>query len=616
VFPREQAIAHIKAYIAKTYAKRGDAVVRANHAMVDASLSQLHEVAVPASMAAAPEVRRRSGPAPSFVARLLAGEGDALPVSAFPPDGTYPTGTTRIEKRNIAQEIPVWEPDLCIQCGKCVMVCPHSVIRGKVVDASAAAGAPDGFHFEDARWKELPDMRYTLQVSADDCTGCRLCVEVCPARDKSNVARKAINMRDRAGAGAPRGHWDYFLALPEIFTPDAGEAGSLHLNRVKDAMLRAPLFEFSSACAGCGETPYLRLLTQLFGDRLLIANATGCSSIYGGNLPTTPWSTDSAGRGPAWSNSLFEDNAEFGLGMRVALDAQAGLARDRLRGLRDVVGAALADAILNADQSGEAGVAAQRHRVAELKAHLRRRDGDAARDLLAVADTLVRRSVWIVGGDGWAYDIGFGGLDHVLASGHNVKLLILDTEVYSNTGGQSSKATPLGAAAKFASGGKATPKKDIGAIAMSYGHVYVAQIAMGANDQQTLRAFAEAESYDGPALIIAYSHCIAHGIDMAKGMTQQKLAVESGHWPTYRFDPRLAAKGENPLQLDSAAPKTLLKDYIYNEGRYRMLLQSNPEEAARLLERAQAHVVKKWKALARAAGRPEDRTAGTPEGKS
>ena len=617
VFPREEAIAHIKTSIARTYAKRGDAVVRANHAMVDAALSHLHEVQVPDARQAPPGAGRRERPVGSFVARLLAGEGDALPVSAFPPDGTYPTGTTRIERRNIAQEIPVWEPDICIQCGKCVMVCPHSVIRAKVVGASTTADAPDGFHFEDARWKELSGMRYTLQVSADDCTGCRLCVEVCPARDKSNVARKAINMRDRASAGAPRAHWEYFLGLPEIFTPEEGGVGGLHYNRVKDVQLRTPLFEFSSACAGCGETPYLRLLTQLFGDRLLVANATGCSSIYGGNLPTTPWSTNAEGRGPAWSNSLFEDNAEFGLGMRVAIDAQASLARARVRALRDPADAALADAILDADQSNEAGVAAQRHRVAELKARLRSHDTDAARDLLAVADTLVRRSVWIVGGDGWAYDIGFGGLDHVLASGHNVKLLILDTEVYSNTGGQSSKATPLGATAKFASGGKATAKKDIGAIAMSYGHVYVAEIAMGASDQQTLRALLEAESYDGPALVIAYSHCIAHGIDMAKGMTQQKLAVESGHWPMYRFDPRLAAKGENPLQLDSSPPKMLLKDYIYNESRYRMLLQSNPEEAARLLDRAQAHVVRRWKALVRAAGRPEDRTiAGAPEGTS
>ena len=614
VFPREAAIAHIKSSIARTYAKRGDAVVRANHAMVDAALSHLHEVRVPDM---APPKAGRERPASSFVARLLAGEGDALPVSAFPPDGTYPTGTTRNERRNIAQEIPVWEPDICIQCGKCVIVCPHSVIRGKVVGAAATADAPAGFHFEGARWKELPGMRYTLQVSADDCTGCCLCVEICPARDKSNVARKAINMRDRANASAPRAHWDYFLGLPEIFTPEEGGAPGLHYNRVKDVQLRTPLFEFSSACAGCGETPYLRLLTQLFGDRLLVANATGCSSIYGGNLPTTPWSTNAEGRGPAWSNSLFEDNAEFGLGMRVGLDAQASLARARVRALRDPVDAALADAILNADQSSEAGVAAQRHRVAELKARLRGHETDAARDLLAVADTLVRRSVWIVGGDGWAYDICFGGLDHVLASGHNVKLLILDTEVYSNTGGQSSKATPLGAAAKFASGGKATAKKDIGAIAMSYGHVYVAEIAMGASDQQTLRALLEAESYDGPALIIAYSHCIAHGIDMAKGMTQQKLAVESGHWPMYRFDPRLAAKGENPLQLDSSPPKLLLKDYIYNESRYRMLLQSHPEEAARLLDRAQAHVVQRWKALARAAGRPEDRaTVRVPEGTS
>jgi pyruvate-ferredoxin/flavodoxin oxidoreductase len=609
VLPREDAIAQIKHYIQKTYGKRGEAVVRANHAMVDGSLAQLHEVAVPAGA----KKMRDARPAPTptstneFVARLLAGEGDSLPVSAFPVDGTYVSGTTRLEKRDIAQEVPLWEPDLCIQCGKCVMVCPHSVIRAKVVAADATAGAPSGFAFEDARWRELEGMKYTLQVSVEDCTGCRLCVEICPARDKSNVARKSINMTPRASIRADhRAHWDFFAALPDTFVPDAGEALGLKYTKLKDVQMIPPLFEFSSACAGCGETPYLRLMSQLFGDRLLVANATGCSSIYGGNLPTTPWSTDRAGRGPAWSNSLFEDNAEFGLGMREAIDAQAALARRFVATHRDAIGAELADAILAADQSTEASVSAQRHRVADLKARIRDRLGAHAwaADLLAVADTLVRRSVWIVGGDGWAYDIGFGGLDHVLASGRNVKLLILDTEVYSNTGGQSSKATPLGAVAKFASGGKATAKKDIGAIARSYGHVYVAQIAMGAGDQQTLRAFVEAESYDGPALIVAYSHCIAHGIDMAKGMTQQKLAAESGHWPLYRFDPRRAAHGENPMQLDSAPPKIPLQDYIYNESRYRMLVQSDPDAAARLLTAAQAHVHEQWKQLQRASWTP------------
>ncbi|HEX5133218.1 MAG TPA: thiamine pyrophosphate-dependent enzyme, partial [Candidatus Krumholzibacteria bacterium] len=396
-------------------------------------------------------------------------------------------------------------------------------------------------------------------------------------------------------------HWDYFLRLPEAFPPAEAEAHGLGISKVKDVQLRTPLFEFSSACAGCGETPYLRLMTQLFGDHVVVANATGCSSIYGGNLPTTPWSANADGRGPAWSNSLFEDNAEFGLGMREAVDAQQTLARSLVRAHRTDIGAPLADEILNADQSGDGAIAAQRHHVAELKARLRTNREAWAQDLLAVADTLVKRSVWIVGGDGWAYDIGFGGLDHVLASGRNVNLLILDTEVYSNTGGQSSKATPLGAVAKFASGGKATPKKDIGAIAMSYGHVYVAQIALGASDQQTLRALVEAESYDGPSLIIAYSHCIAHGIDMAKGLTQQKLASESGYWPLYRFDPRLAAAGRNPLQLDSAPPKIKLRDYIYNESRYRMLQQSHPEEAARLLALAQENVDTRWQRLQRAA---------------
>ncbi|HET6350310.1 MAG TPA: pyruvate:ferredoxin (flavodoxin) oxidoreductase [Candidatus Krumholzibacteria bacterium] len=619
VLPRDEAVEHIKRYIEKTYGKRGEAVVKANHAMVDASLSHLHELRIPD---AATSIGRRaapaSAPADDFVGRLLAGDGDLLPVSAFPVDGTYPTGTTRGEKRNIALDVPSWEPDLCIQCGKCVLVCPHAVIRAKVVPAEAAAGAPEGFHFENARWRELPGMQYTLQVSADDCTGCKLCVEICPARDKSNVGRKAINMTPRETVRADHvAHWDYFLSLPETFAPDTGESLGLQYNKLKDVQMLTPLFEFSSACAGCGETPYLRLMSALFGERLVVANATGCSSIYGGNLPTTPWSANAHGRGPAWSNSLFEDNAEFGLGMREAIDAQNELARSMLQAHRDQLGAERVDAILGADQHGEAAIAAQRHRVADLKARIHD-DLSAhtwAHDLLAVVDTLVRRSVWIVGGDGWAYDIGFGGLDHVLASGRNVKLLILDTEVYSNTGGQASKATPMGAVAKFASGGKPTPKKDIGAIARSYGHVYVAQVAMGAGDQQALRAFVEAESYDGPALIVAYSHCIAHGIDMAKGMAQQKLASDSGYWPLYRFDPRRAANGENPMQLDSAPPKIPLRDYVYNESRYRMLVQTDPSAAARLLDAAQANVQEKWKALQRAAWKPAPEAATTPEEK-
>ncbi len=599
VLPRDEAIERIKEAITKTYGKRGEVVVRANHAMVDASLEHLHEVSVPAKAAAAPKTTRA---ADDFVTRLLVGEGDLLPVSAFPADGTYATGTTAVEKRNIALEVPVWEPDLCIQCGKCVIVCPHSVIRGKVAPIDAYAKAPEGFLHEPARWRELEGQRYTLQVSVDDCTGCRLCVEICPARDKSNVARKAINMHERETIRADHAsHWKFFEDLPEIFTAENAEKYNLGFSKVKDVQIRTPLFEFSSACAGCGETPYLRLMTQLFGDRVLVANATGCSSIYGGNLPTTPWAANREGLGPAWSNSLFEDNAEFGLGMREALDAQQALARSLLRAHRKDIGGGLVENILDASQVDEGSIAEQRHRVAELKSKLRRDDSAWAHDLLAVADALVRKTVWIVGGDGWAYDIGFGGLDHVLASGRNVNLLILDTEVYSNTGGQSSKATPMGAVAKFASGGKATPKKDIGAIAMSYGHVYVAQIALGSSDQQTLRALVEAESYQGPSLIIAYSHCIAHGIDMAKGLTQQKLASECGYWPLYRFDPRLAAQGKNPLQLDSAPPKIKVKDYIYNESRYRMLLRSNPEEAARLLELKQANVEAHFKRLQRAA---------------
>jgi pyruvate-ferredoxin/flavodoxin oxidoreductase len=508
----------------------------------------------------------------------------------MPIDGTFPTATTRWEKRNVGLEVPVWEPDVCIQCGKCVLVCPHAVIRSKIYDGSALSDAPATFKSTSARWKDLKDREFTLQVAVEDCTGCAMCVEVCPAKDKSQVGRKAINMALQLPLREQeRENWEFFLGLPEFPRHDG-----LNFNNVKNVQLLRPLFEFSGACAGCGETPYVKLLTQFFGARTIIANATGCSSIYGGNLPTTPYAVDDEGRGPAWSNSLFEDNAEFGLGMRLTLDKQSEYARELVGRLRDKIGPDLADALLGADQSDEVGIGSQRQRVVELKAELAGSDDPSAQELMSLADVLVKKSVWIVGGDGWAYDIGYGGLDHVLANGRNVNVLVLDTEVYSNTGGQASKATGLGAVAKFAAGGKPTPKKDLGMMAMTYGSVYVAQVAMGANDAHTIRAFLEAEAYDGPSLIIAYSHCIAHGIDMAKGMDQQKLAVTSGYWPLYRYNPDLKAEGKNPLQLDSKAPKIPLKDYIYNETRYRMLAQSDPKAAERLLVLAQEAVNERW----------------------
>ncbi len=598
VLPRDEAIAKIKEAIRKTYGKRGEAVVRKNFQAVDAALAHLHEVPIPADapLNGKPLLPPVPPEAPEFVqkvtARMIAGQGDLLPVSALPPDGTYPSGTSQWERRNIALEVPQWEPNLCIQCGKCVMVCPHAVIRAKVYEPGLLAEAPEGFQSANARWKELHGMKYTLQVSVEDCTGCALCVEACPAKDKSQAGRKAINMtsvlpiRQREIA-----NWEFFKRLPEY-----PRVNHLRFDNTKNVQLLQPLFEFSGACAGCGETPYLSLLTRLFGDRIYVANATGCSSIYGGNLPTTPWSFNREGRGPAWSNSLFEDNAEFGFGMRLALDQQAAHARALLLQLRDVLGAELIDAILNADQSTEAGILAQRERLASLRQRLTQlSEMPLARELLAIVGALERRSVWIIGGDGWAYDIGYGGLDHVLASGRNVKLLVLDTEVYSNTGGQASKATPIGAVAKFAASGKHQLKKDLGRMAMTYGHVYVAQVAMGANDAQTIKAFLEAEAYDGPALIIAYAHCIAHGIDMTKGMNQQKLAVESGYWPLYRYNPALAREGKNPFQLDSAPPKVSFREYALNETRYRMLMQTHPQDAEALLHQAEEAIAARWR---------------------
>jgi len=595
VLPRDQAIAAIKKAIQETYGKRGDAVVQKNNAAVDQTLAYLSEVQVPGRVTAMFDMLPAVSPqAPLFVRNVLgtiiAGNGDSLPVSALPIDGTFPTGTAMWEKRNIAKEIPVWDADLCIQCGKCVLVCPHAVIRAKVYDSSLLQNAPASFKSSQPRWREFQTMRYTLQVAPEDCTGCRLCVEICPAKSKSEVKHKAINMVEQAPLRQSEGrNWEFFLSIPDF------DRSRLSHTQVKDSQLLEPLFEFSGACAGCGETPYLKLLTQLFGDRLFIANATGCSSIYGGNLPTTPYSMNKDGRGPTWSNSLFEDNAEFGLGMRLAIDQQAEYARDLVSRLGAHLGDELVKAILDADQSKEAGIEEHRKRVLELKKKIAGLCSPEALALVPVADALVRKSVWLVGGDGWAYDIGFGGLDHVLGSGRNVNVLVLDTEVYSNTGGQMSKATPRAAVAKFASGGKHTGKKDLAMEAVSYGSVYVARVAMGSSDTHTVKAFQEAEAHDGPSLIIAYSHCIAHGYDMSMGLEQQKNAVLSGYWPLMRYNPALRLEGKNPFQLDSKAPSIPLKQYAYQEARYTMLVRSDPEAARELLSIAQDDVERQWR---------------------
>jgi pyruvate-ferredoxin/flavodoxin oxidoreductase len=598
VLPREEAIAAIKKAIFDTYGKRGDAVVQKNYAAVDRALAHLNEVKIPDRVTALFDMLPAVSPqAPLFVRNVLGtivtGNGDSLPVSAMPIDGTFPTGTARWEKRNIAKEIPVWDADLCIQCGKCVLVCPHAVIRAKVYDSTQLQHSPLTFKSAKPRWREFESLRYTLQVAPEDCTGCRLCVEICPAKSKSEVKHKAINMEEQAPLRQPESvNWDFFLSLPEF------DRHKLSHTQVKDAQLLEPLFEFSGACAGCGETPYIKLLTQLFGDRLLIANATGCSSIYGGNLPTTPYASNAAGRGPSWSNSLFEDNAEFGLGMRLAVDQQAEYARELVSRLSGQLGDELVKGLLEADQSKETGIEAQRKRVHELKKKLDGLASPEAYGLMPIADGLVRRSVWLVGGDGWAYDIGFGGLDHVLGSGRNVNVLVLDTEVYSNTGGQMSKATPRAAVAKFASGGKHTGKKDLAMEAVSYGSVYVARVAMGGSDTHTVKAFQEAEAHDGPSLIIAYSHCIAHGYDMSMGLEQQKKAVLSGYWPLMRYNPALRLEGKNPFQLDSKAPSISLKQYAYQEARYTMLVRSDPEAARELLKMAQDDVERQWRVYA------------------
>jgi pyruvate-ferredoxin/flavodoxin oxidoreductase len=585
VLPRDDAIARIKRAIEKSYGKRGEEIVRRNYEAVDAALAHLHEVRVP-PRATATRLRPPivAAEAPEFVQRvtavMLAGKGDLLPVSAFPPDGTWPTGTAKWEKRNLAVEIPIWDADLCIQCNKCAMVCPHAAIRTKIYPAAAAAGAPDGFKKAEWRSKEEPGTLYTVQVAPEDCTGCGLCVAVCPAKDKARPRHKAIDMEPQEPHLArERAAFGFFLELPE---PDRTR---VRLD-VKGAQLLEPLFEFSGACAGCGETPYVKLLTQLFGDRALIANATGCSSIYGGNLPTTPYTTNREGRGPAWSNSLFEDNAEFGLGFRLALDAHRGQARRLVERLRPSLGDGLADELLAAPPQGELGIAAERARVARLRERLAAIDSPDARRLETLADWLVEKSVWIVGGDGWAYDIGYGGLDHVLALGRKVNILVLDTEVYSNTGGQQSKATPLGAAAKFAVAGKALPKKDLGLMAMAHGNVYVARVAFGAKDAQTVRAFVDADSFPGPAIIIAMSPCVAHGYDLSHGAEQQKLAVDCGYWPLYRYDPRRVAEGKSPLELDSQPPRGDLAAFMRNEARFRMVEDRDPERWKDLLAAA------------------------------
>jgi pyruvate-ferredoxin/flavodoxin oxidoreductase len=599
VLPREQAIAAIKSAVQKTYGKRGQDVVDKNWAAIDETLENLVEVPVPAEAESDFDFRAAvPARAPEFVREVLApmilGQGDSLPVSKLPADGTFPSGTAQWEKRNIAQEIPAWEKDLCIQCGKCVLVCPHSALRAKVYTDEDLRGAPASFLSAPARWKDQGDKKYTLQVAPEDCTGCSLCVEICPVKSKVDATHKAINMvPQREIRARETENWEFFLSLPEF------DREKLSLRQVKDVQLLQPLFEFSGACAGCGETPYIKLMSQLFGDRTIVANATGCSSIYGGNLPTTPYTFNREGRGIAWSNSLFEDNAEFGLGILLAQQKQAEYARDLLRRLSAKVGDELSDGLLNASQSSEAGIHAQRQRVVVLKKRLCELASNGsradARNLLAVADLLVKRTIWIVGGDGWAYDIGYGGLDHVLASGENVNVLVLDSEVYSNTGGQKSKATPRAATAKFASGGKETAKKDLALMAMNYGNVYVARVAMGANDMQTLKALLEAEAYAGPSLIIAYAPCIAHGFDLVHGIDQQKLAVQSGHWPLFRYDPRLVGEGKNPFQLDSRPPSVPLEDYIYNESRYTMLRQSHPELAQKQLEQAKRDVLQRWK---------------------
>lgn len=595
VLPREDAIKQIKKAIEKTYFKKGQKVIDQNFKAVDATLANLYEVDYAKTVTAANhELLTVSAKAPKFVQEvtsvMMADHGDQLPVSMMPIDGTYPSGTTQWEKRNVSDLVPLWEPDLCIQCGNCAYVCPHSVIRAKFYHKDNAEKAPEGFKSAPINARGFPETKYSLQVYVEDCTGCNLCVEVCPATDPANRSRKAINLGEKEPIlEQEKKNIEFFEGITW------NDRSKIDFSTVHGAQFLEPLFEFSGACAGCGETPYLKLLSQLFGDRLLIANATGCSSIYGGNLPTTPWAKNAQGRGPAWANSLFEDNAEFGLGMRITADKQLDISKQLLLELKPQIGEAFVDEIINAKQVLESEIADQFKRVEALKEKLATINDPAAALLLSVADQLVRRSVWLVGGDGWAYDIGYGGVDHALASGRNVKILVLDTEVYSNTGGQSSKSTPTAATAKFAAGGKAGGKKDMAMQAISYGNVYVARIAFGANPQQTLLAMREAEAYDGPALILAYSHCIAHGYDLKNGLNQQHNAVASGHWPLLRYNPTLRNKNQNPFVLDSPRPTMPLKDYAYNELRYKVLSMTNPDQAERLMKHAQELVNLKWK---------------------
>ncbi|MCB9853136.1 MAG: pyruvate:ferredoxin (flavodoxin) oxidoreductase [Phycisphaerales bacterium] len=594
VLPKDEAIAAIKNAIKKTYGAKGDEVVKKNWEAVDTTLANLFEVAIPDAPSSDIRIPLPvSGESPEFVqtvlGEMIAGRGDYLPVSALPIDGTFPTNTAQWEKRNIAHEIPVWDPKTCIQCGKCAIVCPHATIRIKAYEPSSLSSAPTTFKSTEARGKEFEGLNLTIQVAPEDCTGCGICVEICPAKNKSEARLKAINMAPqpplREGESE---NYKFFLDLPEI------DRDRLKINSVKGSQFLQPLFEYSGACSGCGETPYVKLMSQLFGDRSLIANATGCSSIYGGNLPTTPWATNAEGRGPAWCNSLFEDNAEFGLGFRLTADKLGEYARELVGRLAERIGRDVAEAIIHADQSAESGIRAQRARVADLVARLATINEPDAQRLISVAEALVKKSIWILGGDGWAYDIGYGGLDHVLASGRNVNVLVLDTEVYSNTGGQCSKSTPRAAVAKFAAGGKSLGKKDLAMIAMTYGHVYVATVAMGANDNQTVKAFLEAEAYDGPSLIIAYSHCIAHGINMRDGMDIQNQAVDSGHFPLFRYNPMLRTEGKSPLVLDSKPPRVSFADFAYRQNRFKMLTKSKPDDAKRLLNLASQDAKHRW----------------------
>lgn len=603
VLPREEAIAEIKGAIQKTYGKRGQSVLDKNFAAVDAALGTLSEVTIPGEVTSDSRPRfeitsKSDAPFTERVtAALLAGHGDLLPVSALPIDGTFPTATAKLEKRSIAHEIPIWDPDICIQCGLCALVCPHSAIRMKPFQSSDLNGAPDDFLHRPWKGKELPDSLMTIQVAPDDCTGCGVCVDVCPAKSKEVVKHKAINMLPKEEhLERERKNWDHFLNIPEV------DRDAIKHETVKGSQLLEPLFEFSGACAGCGETPYLKLLSQLVGDRLMIGNATGCSSIYGGNLPTTPWTKNAEGRGPTWNNSLFEDAAEFTLGLRLAVDSKQEYAKSLLQRLAGDLGETLVTGLLEASQKSEPEIAAQRERVAALMKQLGKMDSPLARALEPVAEVLVRRSVWCVGGDGWAYDIGFGGLDHVISSGRDVNILVLDTGVYSNTGGQASKSTPRAAVAKFAASGKKARRKDLGMLAVSYGNAYVAQIAMGSNPAQTIRAMAEAESFEGPSLIIAYSHCIAHGINMTKAMTQQKLVVQTGFWPTYRYDPRNAREGKQPMHLDCRKPSKPFKELAMQQARFAVLTRSNPQEAERLFALAQKDIDDQWNYYEQMAG--------------